>query len=46
MSHCGATGVQVPFSEIVPALMSKMIDGARTAAVVMLSAKMRRHAGV
>ena len=46
MSHCGATGVPVPFSEIVPALMSKMIDGARTTAVVMLSAKMRRHAGV
>ena len=40
MSRYGATGVPVPFPDIVPSLMSKLIDGARTAPVVILSAKM------
>jgi TRAP-type C4-dicarboxylate transport system substrate-binding protein len=40
MSRYGATGVPIPFPEIVPSLMSKMIDGARTAPLVMASAKM------
>jgi C4-dicarboxylate-binding protein DctP len=40
MSRYGATGVPIPFPEIVPSLMAKMIDGARTAPLVMASAKM------
>jgi C4-dicarboxylate-binding protein DctP len=36
----GATGVPITFTEIVPSLVTKTIDGARTAILVMASAKM------
>ena len=40
MARAGASGVPITFTDIVPSLMSKMIDGARTAPLVMASAKM------
>lgn len=40
ISRHGATGLPVTFTEIVPALVTKSIDGARTAILVMASAKM------
>ena len=39
MSRIGASGVPIPFTEIVPSLSAKMIDGARSGPVVMMSAK-------
>lgn len=35
----GATGVPIPFTEVVPALQRKVVDAARTSLVVMAGAK-------
>ncbi len=35
----GATGVPIPYSEVVPALQKKVVDGARTSLVVMAASK-------
>lgn len=35
----GATGIPIPFTEVVPALQRKVVDGARTSLVVMAGAK-------
>jgi TRAP-type C4-dicarboxylate transport system substrate-binding protein len=40
MERHGATGVPITFTEIVPALITRTVDGARTAVMVMASAKM------
>ena len=35
----GGTGVPIPYSEVVPALQKKVVDGARTSLVVMAGSK-------
>ena len=35
----GGTGVPIPYSEVVPALQKKVVDGARTSLVVMAASK-------
>ena len=35
----GATGVPIPYSEVVPALQKKVVDGARTSLIVMAASK-------
>ena len=35
----GATGVPIPYTEVVPALQKKVVDGARTSLVVMAASK-------
>ena len=35
----GGTGVPIPYSEVVPALQKKVVDGARTSLIVMAASK-------